>query len=89
MGADDRESVVLVEVTAPRLGAPEGSLGAARGVFGDVLGQRARLGARFEDARDGAVLEGAEALGVAQREGEVVARVTLPQQQDLPCLIAA
>lgn len=77
MGADDRESVVLVEVTAPRLGAPEGSLDATRGVLGDVLGQRARHGARFEDARDGAVLEGAEAPGMAQREDEVVARVAL------------
>ena len=62
--------------------------GPARRVFGDVLGERARRGAHLEDAGDGAVLEGAEALCVPHREGEVVARVALAQQQNLPCLIA-
>ena len=67
-GADDRESVVLVEVPAARLRSPERALGARHGALGDVLGEGARRGAGLQDAGDGAVLEGAVGLRVTERE---------------------
>lgn len=61
---------------------------AARGVFGDVLGERARLSARGEDARHGVVVEGAVRARVAERGAQVVGRVAGAQEQELAGVVA-
>ena len=60
----------------------------AGGLLGDVLVERARHGARSEDALDGAMVEGAEGGGMSERGVDVGGAKALAQEQDLPCLRA-
>jgi len=53
------------------------------GVLGDVLVERARQGARREDAFDGGVVARAERRGVAERAIDLVGSVARAQEQDL------
>lgn len=81
--ADAGQRVVFAEVAG--LGgalADEGRQPFA-GRVGDVLVEGARPGGGLEDAADGGVIEGAVALGVAQRGEQVAGRVALAQREDL------
>jgi hypothetical protein len=59
-----------------------------RGVLGDVLVERARQGARGEDALDGGVVPRTERRGVAERAIDLVGGIALAQEQDLARLRA-
>lgn len=61
----------------------KGVFESSRGVLGDVLIERARLGARGEDALDGGVVARAERRGMAERAIDLVGGVALAQEQDL------
>ena len=66
----------------------EGFFEPSRGVLGDVLVERARQGARGEDALDGGMVARAERRGVAERAFDLVGGVALAQEQDLARLRA-
>jgi hypothetical protein len=60
----------------------------SRGVLGDILVERARQGARGEDALDGGVVARAERRGVAERAIDLVGGIALAQEQNLARLRA-
>lgn len=66
----------------------EGLFESPRGVFGNVLIERARQGARSEDALDGGKVARAERCGMTERAIDLIGGVALPQQQDLAGLCA-
>src|SRR5262249_38147135 len=84
----EREAVVLGEVTRDRAGVTERVFETSRRGLCDVFVERARHGARGEDALDGGVVARTERRGMTEPAIDLVGGVALPQQQDLARLCA-